>query len=166
MAGGPPVAVGSFTVMLYQKLAQRLSPVTTASRLEWVMSGVPGDQQLSSDLADSCATASRRLAKLLRENHSLVALTRAVEKAIGIVRLVAVRKSGNHGRTDCKKQRQSKGFSIISQGRKTRVTEGTLEATREAMGRLLEAKNLAGTALHLQNHIRHWLAKFAEARGK
>ncbi len=163
------VAVGYSTVMRYKKLAQRLRQALSLDGrlpLEWVMSGVPGDQHLPANLAGSCATASRRLAKLLRENHTLVALTRAVEKALGIVRLVAVRKSRNHGRMDGKKQRKTKGFSIISRERAARVTGGRLEATREAMGRVLEAKNLAGPALHLQNRIRHWLAGLADSSGK
>ena len=155
--------------MRYKKLAQRLRHVLSLDDrlpLEWVMSGIPGDQQLPADLTGPCATASRRLAKLLRENHTLVALTRAVEKALGIVRLVAVRKNRNHGRMDGKRYRKTKEFSIISQERAARVTEGRLEATREAMGRVLEAKNLAGTALHLQNRIRHWLARLADPGGK
>ena len=163
------VAVGYSTVMRYKKLAQRLRQVLSLDDrlpLEWVMAGVPGDQKLPVDLAAPCATASRRLAKLLHENHTLLALTRASEKALGIVRLVAVRKSRNHGRMDGKKHVKTKGFSVISQNRTTRVTEGRLEATRAAMGRVLESKNLAGTALHLQNRIRHWLAGLADPSGK
>ncbi len=148
------------TAMRYKKLAQRLRQVLSLDDrlpLEWVMSGVPEDRQLPADLAAPFATASRRLAKLLRENRTLASLTRTVEKALGIVRLVAVRKCAGHGRGYGNKRLKSKGFSVISHGRAANVTEARLEATREAMGKVLEARNLSGPALHLQNRLRHWL---------
>jgi hypothetical protein len=155
--------------MRYKKLAQRLRQVLALDDrlpLEWVMSGVPADHSLPSDLAAPCAAASRRLAKLLRENRTLVALTRAVEKALGIVRLVAVRKAPVHRRPHGPKKRKTPAFSVISRCRTATVDDARLEATRTAMGRLLTAKTLAGPALHLRNRIAHWLSGVAAGRGR
>jgi hypothetical protein len=163
------VAVGYSTVMRYKKLAQRLRQVLALDDrlpLEWVMSGVPADHSLPSDLAAPCAAASRRLAKLLRENRTLVALTHAVEKALGIVRLVAVRKAPVHRRLHGMKKRKTPAFSVISRGRTATVDDARLEATRMAMGRLMAAKNLAGPARHLRNRIAHWLSGVAAGRGR
>ena len=158
------VAVGYSTVMRYKKLAQRLRQVLSLDDripLEWVMSGVPDNQRLPSDLTVPYATAARHLVKVLRENHTLVALTRAVEKALGIMRIVTVRKAPRRRNHSYGKRRKTQGFSVISCKRSATVTEERLEATRVAMGRLLAAKNLAGTTLHLQNSIRHWLASMS-----
>ena len=158
------VAVGYSTVMRYKKLAQRLRQVLAFDDrlpLEWVMSGVPADCALPADLAAPCAAAARRLARLLRENRTLVSLTRAVEKALGIVRLVAVRKAPGRRRAAGVKKRKTAGFSVISRGRAATVDERRLEATRDAMGRLLEAQNLAGPALRLRHRIEQWLSDVA-----
>ncbi|MBR3583702.1 MAG: hypothetical protein IKO01_09720, partial [Kiritimatiellae bacterium] len=163
------VAVGYSTVMRYKKLAQRLRQVLALDDrlpLEWVMSGVPADCALPADLAAPCAAAARRLARLLRENRTLVSLTRAVEKALGIVRLVAVRKAPGRRRAAGAKKRKTAGFSVISRGRAAIVDERRLEATREAMARLLEAESLAGPALHLRNRITNWLSGLAVAEGR
>ena len=163
------VAVGYSTVMRYKKLAQRIRQVLSLDDrlpLEWMMSGVPEGQRLPSDLTAAHATASRRLAKLLRENRTLVSLTRSVEKALGIVRLVTVRQAKKHGGAKREKQRNAKGFSIISCKRTANVTDARLEATREAMGQVLKAANLAGPAIHLQNRIRHWLSGLSDTQGK
>ncbi len=163
------VPVPYSTVMRYKKLAQRLRQVLALDDrlpLEWVMSGVPSDRPLPADLAAPCAAASRRLAKLLRENRTLVALTHAVEKALGIVRLVAVRKAPVHRRLHGMKKRKTPAFSVISRGRTATVDDARLEATRMAMGRLMAAKNLAGPARHLRNRIAHWLSGVAAGRGR
>ena len=163
------IPIGYSTAMRYKKLAQRLRQVLALDDrlpLEWVMSGVPADHSLPSDLTAPCAAASRRLAKLLRENRTLVALTRAVEKALGIVRLVAVRKAPVHRCHPGLKKRKTPAFSVISRGRTATVDDARLEATRTAMGRLLAAKNLAGPALNLRNRIAHWLSGVAAGHGK
>ena len=77
-----------------------------------------------------------------------------MERKLGIVRLVAVRKSWGMDRVKSKK---TKEFSIISRDRRARVPPERVEATKEAMGRVLGARNLAGTALQLQNRIKAWL---------
>ena len=156
------VGIGYSTAMRYKKLVQRLRQILSLDDrlpLEWVMDGIPGDQRLPADLAAPFATARRRLAAILRENHSLAALSRFVDAKLGIVRLVTVRKTRTaRHRAECGKQRKTDGFSVISNGHRANVSPGRLDATKQAMARLLGAENMAGTALHLQNRIKVWLA--------
>jgi hypothetical protein len=158
------IEVSYSTVMRYKKLAQRLRCVLELDDrlpLEWAMSGLPENQSLAPDLASRLAAASRHLAKILRESPSLAALSREVERKLGIVRLVSVRKAR---RKKGKMTMENKEFSIISRGRRANVSPGRVEATKAAMAQLLRAKNLSGPALHLQNRLRVWLAGQAAGR--
>jgi hypothetical protein len=152
------VAIPYSTAMRYKKLAQRLRQLLKLDDrmpLEWLISGVPAGQHLPADLQNAFASAARRLAAIIRENPTLAALGRYAERKLGIVRLVAVRKSW--GRRSAKSRKTSE-FSAISRDRRANVSPARVEATKEAMGRVLAARNLAGTALHLQNRIKAWLA--------
>ena len=161
------IAVPYSTVMRYKKLAQRLRLLLSLDDripLEWVMDGIPDGLSLPGGLDVPYATAHRRLATLLRENRALASLVRTVEGKLGIMRLVAVRKAPTRRRVECGKTRKTKGFSEISHERKANATVERTEATKVAIRRVLEAKNLAGTALHLQNRLRHWLSTLAPPR--
>ncbi len=158
------VAVGYSTVMRYKKLVQRLRRVLRLDDrlpLEWVAEGLPEGQRLPAGLEGPFAAARRRLGRILRENPTLVALSRMAEKELGIVRLVAVRKAGRRGG----KERKNNGNSIISRVRTVAATEERVEATRAAIGMLLGAENLSGGALHLQNRLKAWLGRVASEGG-
>ena len=162
------VAVPYSTVMRYKKLVQRLRLLLSLDDcipLEWVMDGRPGDRSLPTGLDAAFGNARRRLSILLRENRSLASLVRTVEGKLGIIRLVAVRKAPSMGRKEFRKKRKTKVFSEISHKRMANATPERTEATKEAIRRVLEAKNLAGTALHLQNRLRHWVSTLAPPRG-
>ena len=155
------VDVGYSSVMRYKKLAQRLRQVLALDDripLEWVLSGVPTGQLLPDGLKAPCVAAGRRLADILRKNHSLAALTREVEKKLGIVRLVSVRKTGSERENGTENKRRCLCFSVISRDRRATVSEERTEATKAIMLKVLEAKNWSGRALHLQNRLKHWLA--------
>ena len=159
------VAIPYSTAMRYKKLAQRLRQILHLDDripLEWLLSGIPSGQLLPTDLQSVFAAAARQLAAILRENPTLAALGRHVERKLGIVRLVTVRKA-RRGRS--LKNRKTSKFSVISHDRCANVSPNRVEATKEAMGRVLEAGNLAGTALHLQNRIRVWLSGL-QSRGE
>ncbi|MBR4188603.1 MAG: hypothetical protein IKQ55_01415, partial [Kiritimatiellae bacterium] len=152
------VAIPYSTAMRYKKLAQRLRQLLHLDDrmpLEWLLSGVPSGQHLPADLQSAFVAAARQLAAILRENPTLAALGRYVERKLGIVRLVTVRKSW--GRRSAK-SRRTQEFSVISRDWQANVAPERLEATKQAMGRVLRARNLAGTALHLQNRIKAWLS--------
>ena len=155
------VRVGYSTAMRYKKLVQRLRQILVLDdRLpfEWVMDGLPEDQSLPADLSAPFSAARRRLATILRENHSLAALSRFAETRLGIVRLVTVRKArpARH-RAIARKRQKTPCFSVISHDRRANVSPGRLDATKQAMARLLGAGNLSGPALHLRNRIKAWL---------
>jgi hypothetical protein len=144
--------------MRYKKIAQRLRRVLELDDrlpLEWAMSGLPENQSLAPDLASRLAAASRHLAKILRESPSLAALSREVERKLGIVRLVTVRKAR---RKNGKRTMKNKEFSVISRGRMANISPGRVESTKAAMAQVLRAKNLVGSALHLQNRLKKWLS--------
>jgi hypothetical protein len=158
------VRVGYSTVMRYKKLVQRLRQVLSLDDripLEWLIEGLPSGQTLPPDLTAPFATATRRLAKLLRENPTLKALSQAAEKALGIVRLIAVRKTPSRRQSSITNTNKSNSFSVISQYRTATATPDRTEATKEVMNRILKANNLSGTALQLRNRIRHWLSSIA-----
>ena len=149
------------TAMRYKKLAQRLRRVLRLDDrlpLEWLIDGIPANQPLPADLASPFTAASRRLAKLLRENPTLKALSLAAEKALGIVRLVTVRKVRHHRRGYPSKKRKTSDFSVISRGRRATAPPERVEATKEAIARILKARHLAGPALQLRNRLKRWLA--------
>lgn len=158
------VAIPYSTVMHYKKLAQRLRILLALDDripLEWVMDGLPGDRTLPEGLASPFADAHRRFAALLRENQSLRSLVRTVEQKLGIIRLVSVRKAGKRKKDNGLNKRKTHKFSEIFHGRMATATPERAEATKEAMRRVLEAKNLSGPALHLQNRLMHWLFSLA-----
>lgn len=163
------VNVGYSTVMRYKKLAQRLRLMLELDDripLEWVMSGVPEGRRLPEELEGEWRAVHRRFAKILRGNPTLKALSLAVEKALGIVRIMAVRRVPGGRRGGGSHMRKNSDFSVISQMRSVTATEERAEATKGAMLRVLRARNLSGTALQLQNRIRHWLAGVAAKEGR
>ncbi len=155
------VAIPYSTVMRYKKLAQRLRQVLRLDDripLEWLIDRLPSAQRLPSDLLPQYQTATRRLSTILRGNPTLAALTRHVEKELGIIRLVTIRKPSKRWiHTHCQNSK-TPCFSVISQDRAVTLSQSRVDATKAAMVRILSAKHLAGKALHLQNRLRHWLA--------
>ena len=159
------VAIPYSTAMRYKKLAQRLRQILQLDDripLEWLIPAVPEGHPLPDDLQKAFVTAARQLAAILRKNPSLAALDRYVERKLGIVRLVTVRKARRETRL---KNRKTSNFSVISCDKRANVSPERVEATKEAMGRVLEARNLAGDALHLQNRIKAWLSGL-QSRGE
>ena len=158
------VKSGYSTVMRYKKLAQRLRAVLGLDErlpLEWVMDGVPDGQLLPSELAAAQTTAALRLAKILRENRSLAALTRYTEAKLGIVRILAVRKASARRRMGHAKPRKRTGFSVISGNRVVSLSPERVAGTKEVLAQLLTAKNLPGEALGLQEKAKRWLESVA-----
>jgi hypothetical protein len=147
--------------MRYKKLAQRLRQILSLDDripLEWLLPADSAPHPIPADLAASFDTARRRLAKLLRENPTLKALSQAAEKSLGIIRLVTIRKAPVHRKSTARRKKKFQDFSVISQDRTATATPERTEATKQAMLRLLKARNLSGPALQLQNRIRHWLS--------
>jgi hypothetical protein len=155
------VKIGYSTAMRYKKLVQRLRQVLSLDErlpLEWVLEGLPGGQTLPDGLSAPFRAARSRLARILRENPDFKALSLHVDKALGIIRLVSVRKARTRRAWHGEKYKKGRDFSVISQGRRANLSPERVEATKEAMAKVLAARNLSGGALHLQNRLRAWLA--------
>ena len=155
------VPVPYSTVMRYKKLAQRLRSVLQLDEklpLEWLIDGLPDGQELPDGLSGLFQSARQRLEIILRDNRTFKALSLYADKMLGIVRLVTVRKAPRRRREGGMKNDERRDFSVISQDRIVNAEPARVEATKEAMGRVLKADNLSGRALHLQNRLRHWIA--------
>ena len=160
------VAIPYSTAMRYKKLAQRLRQILGLDDripLEWLVDGLPSAQTLPSALVPQYQSARRRLSRLLRENPNLKALSLAADKALGILRIVAVRKVTGRQRDTQRKNMKTSGFSVISHGRSVTVGGARFDATKSAISHILMATNLSGPALHLRNRLHHWLSSIPAA---
>ncbi|MBR4253115.1 MAG: hypothetical protein IKQ15_12595 [Kiritimatiellae bacterium] len=84
------------TLMLYKRLAIRLRRLLQLDErlpLEWLLPGEFPDRDLPSDLRVPCATARRRLARLLRELPNFNRLRRHVDARLGITPLLTARRA-------------------------------------------------------------------------
>ena len=98
------------------------------------------------------------LERLIRENPNLKALSLAADKALGIIRLVSVRKAKNRQRAATRKNGKTTKFSVISREHSVTITPDRLEGTKAAISRILGATTLSSSALHLRNRLLHWLS--------
>jgi hypothetical protein len=149
------------TVMRYKKLAQRLRQVLALDEripLEWLLSGLPAGQSLPAGLAAAFESARRHLQRLLRDNPTLVSLTRFAEKKLGIQRLVCVRRHPVRHHCKARNHRKSQCFTVISRTHSVAVDDTRMEMTKEALKTLLEPRFSSGPVRHLQNRARRWLA--------
>jgi hypothetical protein len=149
------------TVMRYKKLAQRLRQVLVLDDripLEWLLTGLPPGQTLSAGLTTSFETARRHIQRILRDNPTLAALTRLVEKKLGIQRLVSVRRRPRRGRQTFENPKKTKELSVISRTHSVSADGMRTEATKHALKQLLGTRHPAGGALHLQNRALRWLS--------
>lgn len=104
------------TVMRYKKLATRIRQacgIDGRLPLEWLL---PDNQEepvhLSQDLQAAYVAGKKAVQHFLQKNPTLSALTKAVEKKLGIIRLVTVRKMRK--KTRAKKQVFPKKTHVIS----------------------------------------------------
>lgn len=89
------VSANYSTLMRYKRLALRLRALLQLDArvpLEWVLPGAAPTRPLPQDLLSSCATARRRLARLLRAHRNFSCLARHVDEALGIPRLPTARR--------------------------------------------------------------------------
>ena len=161
------VPVPYSTVMRYKKLSQRLRQVLSLDDripLEWLIDGLPEDAALPSGLLPQYQTARHRLSAILRENRTFKGLSLYVEKKLGIIRLVAIRKASVRGKKRTGYKWKYNNFSVISRRCSITVGPERFEATKAAMKRVMRATNPSGPALHLRNRLRHWLASIVPSQ--
>lgn len=118
------------TAMHYKKLATRLRQVCGLDSripLEWILpAGDSSATAIPANLRRHCADARARLARLLSENPKLTALVRAVDRKLGILRMVTVRRARPR-KGPCsgpRKRAETTGFSLMSQVRRNGLAAG------------------------------------------
>ena len=117
------------TAMHYKKLATRLRQVCgldSRISLEWLLSGSDGASSIPPALRRHCAEARSRLDRLLAAHPRLTALVRAVDRKLGILRMVTVRRARPR-KGPCpgaRKRAGTPGFSLMSQVRRNGLAAG------------------------------------------
>ena len=152
------------TVMRYKKLAQRLRQVLSLDEripLEWLLAGLPENQPLPAGLSVPFETARRQLKQLLKENPTLISLTRLADKKLGIQRLVCVRRRPVRRHREARNHRKPQGFTVITRPPSVAVDEARMATTKKALKTLLATRYLSGPARHLQNRALRWLASLS-----
>ena len=162
------------TAMHYKKLATRLRQLVGLDAripLEWLL---PDNEEerppLSAPDRKAAAEAKATLDRLLAENPKLSHLTRAVERKLGIMRMVTIRRiqPPKPGRGRRRKPEENPKNSLIS-----RVDHGDFsvaadgERTRafwDAVRKVLGEQNPDAETRRLQSDIRDWLNAPLQAR--
>ncbi len=164
------IAVGYSTLLKYRTLALRLRQLLALDArlpLEWLLPGpVPGIP-LPADLRAPYAAARRRLAKLLRENPNFSRLRRHVDSALGIPRLLAIRRTDRHARQSARNPRGlSKRMpihceSVVLGNRCVLLDESLAEATKREIILFLKSPDLPPGLDRLRRRAIDWLQSSA-----
>jgi hypothetical protein len=91
------VAMAYSTLTRYMRLAVRLRALLGLDErlpLEWLLPGAAPSAELSAELQAQCASAKRRLARLLRAHWNFSRLQAHVDEALGLRRLPRPRRGG------------------------------------------------------------------------
>jgi hypothetical protein len=160
------IPVNYSTLQRYRRLAERLRQLLNLDArlpLEWLLPDECPDRPLPPDLAVSYQNARRRLARLLREHRNFSSLSRHVNDKLGIPELLAVRRSARRKAAAARARRvEARGRtlpcqSVVLYDRTVRLEPSRVEATKRALVRFLEERNLPPPLAHLRNKTLHWL---------
>ncbi len=140
------------TLMRYRLLALRLRQLLRLDAripLEWLLPGEAAEHKLPSALQAQCATARRRLSRLLREHRNFDRLRKHVDAELGIPELLMLRRTVRH-RPEVRNPYPDHTVT---------ATPARLDATMRAFACFLSEKDLSpGLAGHRDRFIR-WLAE-------
>ena len=103
------ITVGYSSLVKYRLLALRLRQLLDLDArlpLEWLLPGESPDRPIPSALRTPYYTARRRLAKLLREHPNFSRLRRHVDSALGIPRLLTIRRTARRTRQSARDRRR------------------------------------------------------------
>ncbi len=167
-------AVKYSTAMHYKKLATRLRQLVGLDAripLEWLLPD-NGEEPSGLSAADRRAAAAARskLVRLLEENPKVTHLVRAVERKLGIMRMVTIRRiqPPKPGRGRRRKTREKPMNSLISRacggGFAVAADEERSRAFWDALRRVLGETDADPATRRLQSDIRDWLNAPLQAR--
>ncbi len=156
------IAAGYSSLVKYRLLALRLRRVLGLDDrlpLEWLLPGESPDRPLPAALRAPYRTARRRLAKLLREHPNFSRLRRHVDSALGIPRLLAVRRTARRARQDARDRRES----AVLGDRCVRLEESVAESTKREFLLFLASPGLPPRLDALRNRAIAWIRSQAGA---
>ena len=160
------ITVGYSTLVKYRKLALRLRQLLALDArlpLEWLLPGNSPDCPLPTDLRVHYHTARRKLSKLLRENPNFSRLRKHVDAALGIPRLLTIR------RTTCRAQQAARDRRWLSQhkpvhcesvvlgNRQILLDESLVESTKREFILFLKSPDLPPRLDTLRRRALDWL---------
>ena len=141
------------TLMRYRLLALRLRQLLQIDArlpLEWLLPGEAPDRDLPGDLQAPFSTASRQLARLLREHRNFDRLRKHVDAKLGIPELIAVR----HTKKTARLRK-----SLIIGDYAVNANPVRMESTMRSFARFLKERNLSpGLTVHRDRFAR-WLSE-------
>lgn len=160
------IAVGYSTLVKYRKLVLRLRQLLALDArlpLEWLLPGTTPDRPLPTDLRAQYYTARRKLTKLLRETPNFSRLRKHVDAALGIPRLLTIR------RTTCRAQQAARDRrwlskhkpvhceSVVLGNRQILLDESLVESTKREFILFLKSPALPPRLDALRGRALDWL---------
>ena len=154
------------TLMRYRRLALRLRQLLQLDAripLEWLLPGKSPAHNLPANLQNSCATASRRLARLLREHWNFDRLCKHVDAKLGIPELLTVRRASRRAKEAEKTRRwlanrkPNRCQSVVLGDYAITATPARLESTMRAFAHLLVERDLPPTLASHRERFLRWL---------
>ena len=153
------ITVGYSTLLKYRTLALRLRQhlaLDARLHLEWLLPGTFPDIPLPSDLRSQYYTAKRKLAKLLRENPNFSRLRKHVDSALGIPRLLSIRRT-THNPRRLAKHKPIHCESVVLGNRCVLLEENLVESTKREILLFLKSPDLPPRLDHLRRQAIDWL---------
>ncbi|MBR4188982.1 MAG: hypothetical protein IKQ55_03375 [Kiritimatiellae bacterium] len=159
------IAIAYGTLMKYKKLANRLRRLLSLDArlpLEWLIPGSSPDHEIPPALRAQYHTARRHLSRLIREHRNFHRLSKHVESALGIPKLLAIRRTAKRPPT-----RRRRTVHPPSAAHPPAITHGSrsilLEETRAAATKrelllFLKAPDLPPKLDKLRQQALAWLA--------
>lgn len=146
------------TLMRYKRLATRLRRLLQLDirlPLEWLLPRSEPSAPIPPDLVRTYATARNRLQKLLRTHRNFHRLSQHVDTALGIPRLLSIRRAKpRHSRAAV-----PKCSSLVTAAAWCINLEDTLvENTKREFTRFLQAPDLSPRLASLRRKALHWLS--------
>lgn len=160
------IETGYSTLIKYRTLAIRLRQLLALDArlpLEWLLPGSVPDAALPADLRAAYVTAKRRLSKLLREHPNASRLRRHVDAALGIPRLLRIRRATRRARQAAGERRWAAKRqdihceSVVLGDRCVLLDESLVESTKREFVLFLKSPDLPPRLDALRNRALAWL---------
>lgn len=160
------ITVGYSTIVKYRKLALRLRQLLSLDArlpLEWLLPGESSDCGMPADLRPQYYRAKHKLAKLLREHPNFSRLRKHVDGALGIPRLLQVRRETRRSKQVAgehrwlAKRKPIHCESVVLGDRCVLLDESLVESTKREFILFLKSPDLPPRLDALRTRALDWL---------